>query len=155
MVCKVPKSMLNNVVYSDSIQEKVAAAGYFRDTEDLGTYKAKSHFLAKLNNERENDMMAKQKERLSSLNGLMLVMFEQDDVVLPPASELFGVWSKKDGGGNRVIEPLEKLDMYRDDWLGLRKLNEDNRLFQVHINRKHIDFDENDITHNFLPFLKR
>jgi hypothetical protein len=42
MVCKVPKSMLNNVVYSDSIQNQVAAAGYFRDTEDLGTYKAKS-----------------------------------------------------------------------------------------------------------------
>ena len=85
----------------------------------------------------------------------MMTMFEQDDVVLPPASELFGVWSKKDGGGNRVIEPLEKLDMYKDDWLGLRKLSEDHKLFQVHINRNHIDFDENDIMTHFVPFLKR
>lgn len=129
MVCKVPKSMLNNVVYSDSVQNQVAAAGYFRDTEDLGNYKAKSTFLAKLNNEKENDLMSIQKERLSSLNGFMLVMFEQDDVVLPPASELFGVWSKKDGSGNRHIEPLESLDMYKDDWLGLRKLNERHSLF--------------------------
>ena len=88
------------------------------------------------------------------MNGFMMVMFEKDDVVLPPASELFGEWSKKDGAGNRVIIKMEDTPLYKDDYIGLKSLDEKKALFQVHIDKNHIEYTDEDITKHFIPFLK-
>jgi len=129
LICKVPQSMLDNLAFSDKIQNSVAAAGYYRNTENLAIYKEKSSFLSKLNNEKVTDQLSSQKERLSAVNGFMMVMFEKDDVVLPPASELFGEWSKKDDAGNRVIIKMEDTDLYKNDYIGLKTLDEKKKLF--------------------------
>lgn len=45
-----------------------------------------------LNNEnnKDSDAYKKHKARFEALNGLMLVLFEKDEIVFPPVSEFFG-----------------------------------------------------------------
>ena len=45
------KYLLEGIAFDPNVQRTVAAAGYYRDTENLDEYKTKSPFLAALNNE--------------------------------------------------------------------------------------------------------
>jgi hypothetical protein len=69
----------------------------------LDKYKDKSSFLSELNNERHTDRSDSQKDRLKSLNSFMMVEFDKDEIVTPPASEIFGEYSKKDKGERHII----------------------------------------------------
>ena len=65
-------------------------AGYFRDPRHIDHYLNESEFLPYLNNEAgEEAAKAAIKDRFSSLNGAMLVMFTEDSVVYPKESEWF------------------------------------------------------------------
>ena len=66
----------------------MAAAGYYRDTEKLDDYKKKNPFLASLNNEvgEGSSSFAKHKQRISSLNAAMFVMFDRDEIIFPRES---------------------------------------------------------------------
>ena len=89
-----------------------------------------------------------------ALNNVMLVEFDQDEVIYPRDSEVFGEVTKKDKNGIRVDVPMEKTEIYKNDWLGLKYLKEHNKIKIVHINAKHIVYDVKNIENTFLPFLK-
>lgn len=74
-----------------------------------------------MNNERElkNQLY---KERLSSLERFTMFIFAEDETVVPKES---GWWSEVNG--TEVI-PLRERQMYKEDWLGLRKLDEAGKL---------------------------
>jgi palmitoyl-protein thioesterase len=56
----------------------------------MDKYLKDSVFLPYMNNEEGATMtLATQKDRFSSLNGLLLMMFEQDSMVYPKESEWF------------------------------------------------------------------
>ena len=105
-----------------------SAYGIMKLTGEV-TEKGKAVAKALIKREKVTDQLSSQKERLSAVNGFMMVMFEKDDVVLPPASELFGEWSKKDDAGNRVIIKMEDTDLYKNDYIGLKTLDEKKKLF--------------------------
>lgn len=135
--------MIKKVILN--LQDTVAAGGYFRNPDDLDNYLHKSKFLPRLNNEIGSELAEKNRERIKALNGFMMVMFDQDEVVSPRISQIFG-----DRSG-----PMESQELYKNDYLGLKYLNEKNRLEIVHINGKHTAYTDEDIYKTFLPFLKK
>lgn len=46
--------MIESYVYTDNAQNSLSAAGYYRNPNNLDSYKEGSTFLAKLNNEKDN-----------------------------------------------------------------------------------------------------
>jgi palmitoyl-protein thioesterase len=89
-LCKYINYVARNLAYFDLIQKFLGPAGYFRDPKHMTHYLNSSEFLPYLNNEAgTDDAKTAIKERFSSLNGAMLVMFTEDSVVYPKESEWF------------------------------------------------------------------
>lgn len=93
--------------------------------------------MASLNNERdEKDISEKHKSRVSGLNGAMFVQFQQDEIVYPTISEVFGEVIHT--GKNEAKDvPMTETEWYGKDTLGFKKLMEEKRIEFVHIDAKH------------------
>ena len=117
--CGLVNKVARTLVYLNIVQDHLGPAGYFRDPAQFSRYEADSVFLGKLNNE-TSAPVSTEKERFSDLNGLMLVMFEQDTMVYPKESEWFQTLDSSD----KSVVALEDTDFYKNDLIGLKTLNE-------------------------------
>jgi len=63
----------------------------------------------------------------------MLVEFDKDEIVYPRNSEIFGEVTKKDSDGKRKKVDMEDTEIYKNDWLGLKYLQEHGKIKMVHI----------------------
>jgi palmitoyl-protein thioesterase len=127
-LCTMNKELVKKVLLNDHMQSIVGPAGYYRDSEDLEKYRQKSKFLARLNNEIGSELSEKNKENIKALNGFMMVMFNQDEVISPRTSQMFG-----DDKGSMFDQ-----EFYKNDNLGLKYLNDAKKLEFVHIDAKHV-----------------
>jgi hypothetical protein len=50
-LCKNKHDVIGALMFTPNLQDTLAVAGYFRDPDDLESYKKGSTFLASLNNE--------------------------------------------------------------------------------------------------------
>ena len=143
-VCLAWIGLLKRNTWSAFAQRKLVPAQYFRDSEDLESYLEYSNFLADVNNEREvkNETYKTNMKRLESF---VMYMFEEDTVVIPKQSAWFG-------GYNETEEKEVKLKdrkIYKEDWLGLRWLDERGRLHFERTGGKHMQLDEEVLVHAF------
>lgn len=90
-ICNLVRKMLNYGAYTDFVQKHLVQAQYWHDPLQDDEYKAKSLFLADINNEKEprNKQYA---QRLSNLTNFVLVEFADDTIVDPRESEVFGFY---------------------------------------------------------------
>lgn len=149
--CGLVNSVVRDLVYTELIQNMVGPAGYFRDIYHQKQYQAGSVFLPYLNNEEETEdasVKAARKERFSALNGALLMMFTEDSMVHPKESEWF---QEMDADGN--VQALEDSDFYKNDYLGVRALNEAGRIQFVSVVGDHLQFSQDDISNTIVPFL--
>ncbi|KAG0153565.1 hypothetical protein PDIDSM_2219 [Penicillium digitatum] len=102
---------------------RVVPAQYFRDPEELDVYLEHSNFLADINNERavKNETY---KKNLVSLNRFAMFMFEEDTVAIPKQSALFSEVNATSG----EVTALRERPIYKEDWLGLKQLDEQGKL---------------------------
>jgi palmitoyl-protein thioesterase len=124
-VCKGANSLLHGNTWSSFVQSRLVPAQYFRDPEDLDTYMEHSNFLADINNERtlKNSTY---KENLSKLKNFVMYLFEEDKTVVPKETSWFA-----DVVQEEVVE-LRNRTIYKEDWLGLKELDERGALkFEV------------------------
>ena len=124
---------------------------YFRDTSSrhaFTTYKKDSRFLADLNNEmgwKNPDFKA----NLLTLDSLTLLKFNQDQVVNPRESAWFESYSKKE---KRML-PLREQELYKEDSIGLRALDEAGKITFLEKDGKHMEFDAAYAEEYFFPVL--
>ncbi|KAF4451622.1 palmitoyl-protein thioesterase [Fusarium austroafricanum] len=123
-ICKGAMALLRFNVWSNFVQSRLVPAQYYRDpgTEnDYNQYLENSNFLADINNERElkNE---KYRANLGSLTNFVMWMFEEDTLVVPKESSWF-----EEVNGTDII-PLRSRKLYKEDWLGLRKLDDNGGL---------------------------
>jgi len=123
-ICDVVEEILDLGVYNPIVQETIIQAQYFKDPMDIATYLEQNHFITDINNELPTKN-PKYKENLSSLNQLILFQFSEDTVVVPKESEWFGYY--EDGDLNKILT-LQEMDIYQEDWIGLKSLDESGRL---------------------------
>ena len=72
----------------------------------------------------------------------MLIRFSEDTIVVPKDSAWFGAFRE----GTRVedddVVPLRQSRLYREDWLGLRELDESGRLVMFDCPGQHMAFGD-------------
>ncbi|KAJ6558542.1 palmitoyl-protein thioesterase [Mycena vulgaris] len=134
-LCQIARRATKSAVYGSWAQENLVQAQYFRDPANLEAYYASNHFLTSINNEIADARNETYARNLASLNKLVLVIFTKDQTVVPKESAWFGSEVIIDdelalGGQQRVIQegrilvPMHRQPLYREDWIGLRELDE-------------------------------
>lgn len=129
--CSWWKHLVAKGVYTPLIHNRIVQAQYFKDPRRIDQYERVNHFLRDINNEGDvkNPVYA---ERMASLNRMVMFMFSDDQTVVPRESSWFGWWN-----GQRM-EHLREQPIYREDWIGLRRLDERGRLFFEEIPGEHL-----------------
>lgn len=115
----------------------------FRDPSRLEAYLSLS-YLARVSAEpgRANVSVsadAAARDALSSLERLMLVRFTRDTVLVPADSAWFAELAPSPGvGDDPVLVPHELTALWREDWLGLRALDELGRVTWLSVDADHL-----------------
>lgn len=111
----------------------ILQAQYFRDPSNIDAYLATNHFLTSINNELPDSRNDTYARRLATLNKLVLVIFTEDQTVVPKESAWFGSEAIQENFGSeqipmgladKTIIPMRLQPLYREDWIGLRELDE-------------------------------
>ncbi|QDZ22486.1 palmitoyl protein thioesterase [Chloropicon primus] len=148
LFCRSFEAMLGWGAYSDFLRQRVVQAQYFKDPLKMETYLKKNIFLPGINNEVHRN--PQYKENLASLDLLLLYMWKGDTTVVPKESSLFGVYNAT----TKKVTPLKEQAFYREDWIGLRELDEQGKLLLDVIEGNHMeidwDFFNSTIVHGFL-----
>jgi palmitoyl-protein thioesterase len=98
----------------------------------MDAYLSTNRFLTSINNEIPETRNQSYGHNLASLHTLVLVIFTEDKTVVPKESAWFGseAGDKSDGDQQRVFElnkiviPMRLQPLYKEDWIGLRTLDE-------------------------------
>ena len=122
-LCKGSQGLLQSNTWSEFVQSKLVPAQYYRDAEDLETYLEKSNFLADVNNERKVKN-ATYRQNMKKVDRFAMYVFEEDVTVVPKESG----WFSEVNGTTGEVTKLQDRDMYKEDWIGLRWLDEEHRL---------------------------
>lgn len=149
-VCDYIRQLLNKAAYIDWVQKALVQATYWHDPLNEEEYKNYSTFLSEINNEKQVNQAYIQ--NLQTLENLVFIKFDNDTIVQPVDTEWFGFYTP---GQSVEIQSLEESSLYTEDRLGLKKMNEDNKLKFLSTPGNHLKFtwawfEENVVT----PYLK-
>ena len=132
------------IIYSTRVQRSVLPAQYYRDPKHLQLYLQRNQFLADINNE-TSKKNGTYKTNMEQLERFVMFKFDQERVVVPPDSSWFG---HVDATGN-VVSMRESV-LYREDWIGLRTLDESGRVRLMTLPGPHMnittDFINNELS---------
>ncbi|XP_062073223.1 uncharacterized protein LOC133777563 [Humulus lupulus] len=148
--CILIDTLIKSEIYSNFVQEHLAPSGYLKIPTDIDTYLKGCHFLPKLNNEIIDGRNSTYKERFSSIVNLVLIMFEHDTVVVPKETSWFGFYP--DGTFDSVLTPQET-KLYIEDWIGLRTLDEAEKVKFISVPGNHLQVSRNDMKKYIVPYL--
>jgi len=109
---------------SDWLQKYFSFSTYWKDPFAYDDYLKFSTFLPDINNERPLKN-ATYKKNILSLNKMLLIYSEVDEVVVPNSSPWFQSYVL---GQDVDVVPFRKTDQYLQDWLGLQTLDKEDRL---------------------------
>ena len=146
-VCKGATGLLTGNTWSSFAQSRVVPAQYFRDPEQMAEYLESSNFLADINNERrlKNSMYRK---NLVALKKFAMYMFRDDETVIPKESS----WFAEVNTTTSNVTWLRQRTIYKDDWLGLKKLDERGALDFELAPGKHMQLDDKLLTQAFVKY---
>jgi palmitoyl-protein thioesterase len=130
--CKMARGLALKGVYLPWVQKKVVQAQYFNDPNNQDAYLKQSILLPDINNAHpinsdDEDMPTGKnqtyKRNLSSLNKFVMIKFTEDVTVVPAETAWFGYYNQE---GN--VTSLQHLDIYKQDWIGLKYLDSKGKL---------------------------
>lgn len=152
LVCKGASALVKNNAWTEYVQNKVIPAQYYRPLnattgEPTDDYLAHSNFLADVNNERE-EKNATYKERVASLENFVMFVFEEDKTVVPKESG----WFVEVNATSGEVTPLKERLMYKEDWLGLKELDERGGLKLESCPGGHMELDDNVLVDTFREY---
>lgn len=149
-LCVLVDALIQLEIYSNYVQAHLAPSGYLKIPTDMTAYLQGCKFLPKLNNEIPSERNITYKERFSSLENLVLIMFQDDAVLIPRETAWFGYYP--DGAFNPVLPPQET-KLYTEDWIGLRTLDEAGRVKFVSVPGGHLRISRSDMKKYIVPYL--
>ncbi|KAJ4825903.1 hypothetical protein Tsubulata_036563 [Turnera subulata] len=150
IVCVLVDILIKSEIYSSYVQEHLAPSGYLKIPTDIANYLSGCKFLPKLNNEIKAAQNSTYKERFASLENLVLIMFEHDTILIPKETAWFGYYP--DGSFDHVL-PAQETQLYIEDWIGLRTLDEAGKVKFINVSGNHLDISRNDMKKYIVPYL--
>lgn len=142
-LCALMRKIMNFGAYTSFVQRHSVQAQYWHDPLDLHSYREKSIFLADINNEREPRNQS-YVDNLNRLQNLVMVQFAGDTIVTPRESETFGFYAP---GQIAQILPMNETDLYREDRIGLKRMDESGRVAVYVVPGNHLQLDLEWFTH--------
>ncbi|KAA3469451.1 palmitoyl-protein thioesterase 1-like isoform X1 [Gossypium australe] len=132
--------------------------------QDITDYIKGCRFLPKLNNEIKGARNSTYKERFASLQNLVLIMvvkcpfsqlleeksFEDDTVLVPKETSWFGYYP--DGAFDPIL-PAQETELYKEDWIGLKTLDEAGKVKFINVSGSHLKISESDMKKYIVPYL--
>jgi palmitoyl-protein thioesterase len=123
-LCKGYVGLLKANTWGTWVQGNLVPAQYFKATnestgEPTEEYLRNSNFLADVNNERVRKN-GRYKANLARLQNFVMYLFEEDTTVIPKESAWFAYTNASSG----EVVPLRQRRIYKEDWIGLRMLDE-------------------------------
>jgi len=137
-LCDYVRRLLNYGAYTGWVQRLLVQAQYWHDPLAEQEYVDSSLFLADINNQGpvKNQMYV---ENLHKVNKFLLVKFSRDTMVDPKGSEWFSWFDPED---MKRMRPFNETRLYTEDWIGLKRLDEANKLFFMEVSGDHLQLDE-------------
>jgi len=140
-LCEIGTFFGQYLIYLPFLEKLYAPIAYFRTPSTEFLYRKLNKFLAVLNNESfSNEDNEINKISFKKLEKIVLIKFKKDELVSPKES----AWFQKYDSNNQV-EDLENSDFYKNDYLGLRYLNENKKIKFYEIDGLHMHFKKEDI----------
>lgn len=153
LLCGIIRKFILRAIESSFFQALVLPAQYFRiknpsssPSSTRTTFRSSPPFLATINNEPPWPFNQTYKERLANLSLFVSYRFDQDELVLPPYSP----WFSRVRRGAFDLGPEE---IYQDDRIGLRQLNETGRLQLKTLPDGHMQLPVDFVPRELLPLL--
>ena len=131
------------------LAEKIAPASYWKYRYQYDQYMKDNVYLKDLNNEGP-EKNQNYKNRIMNLNKMLLVKGSLDTIISPRESSWFEFYDKK---GEKIV-PLKQSDFYINDYLGIKALDQKNKLKFVTFNQKHVKYSEKEFATHIIGFLK-
>jgi palmitoyl-protein thioesterase len=128
------KSNLHINMYSELFQKHLSIASYWRNPRELPLYFDNCTYLPILNNEFAHQTADDQRQNLIQLENFVLIWSPHDKVLTPPESAKFSFYDEEFN-----VVALEDTDIYKNDTLGLKYLNEQGRFHVYETNCSHVD----------------
>ncbi|CAN4125933.1 unnamed protein product [Withania somnifera] len=132
--CILVDSLFKLIISSNFIHEHFAPAGYIKIPTGIAAYRKGCMFLPVLNNEVHRN--STYKKRFASLENLVLIMF--------------GYYP--DGSFSSVL-PAQKTELYTEDWIGLKMLDEAGKVKFLNASGSHLEISVSEMKENILPYL--
>ncbi|KAL7120979.1 hypothetical protein ACP275_02G155500 [Erythranthe tilingii] len=148
LVCILVDFLIELAIYGNYVQEHLAPASYIKIPTDLDQYRKGCKFLPKINNEMHKN--STYKKRFSSLENLVLIMFEKDVILVPKETSWFGYYP--DGSWETIL-PANETTLYTEDWIGLKALDEAGKVKFVNVSGGHLDISYDEMENYVLPYL--
>ncbi|OIT32201.1 hypothetical protein A4A49_19477 [Nicotiana attenuata] len=148
--CIIADSLIKSEIYSAFVQAHLAPSGYLKLPNNIAGYMKACHFLPKLNNEIPSHRNSTYKKRFSSLENLVLIMFEHDTVLIPRETSWFGYYP--DGAFDPILPP-NKTELYTEDWIGLKTLDDSGKVQYVKVAGNHLQISSSDMRKHVVPYL--
>ena len=153
-LCKGALALMKGNAYTEYVQGRVVPAQYYRTLNDTAGngepvegYLEYSNFLADVNNERKHKTKV-YKQRLARLEKFVMVVFEDDTTVIPKESGWFAEVNGTDG----KITPLRERKIYKEDWIGLKELDEKKGLVFESTKGDHMQLDDEVLSKMFKKY---
>ncbi|XP_053628450.2 palmitoyl-protein thioesterase 1 isoform X3 [Cherax quadricarinatus] len=137
LLCEEVRRLLNMGAYIDWIQTSLVQAQFWHDPLHDDEYRNKSIFLADINNERV--LNEHYRDNLKKLDNFVMVKFLADTMVVPVESEWFGFYTP---GQDEQVLPLQQTQLYLEDRLGLKEMDEAGKLHFLTQDGNHLQFTE-------------
>lgn len=135
MFCDYIRHLLTVGAYERNVQEHLVQAEYWHDPMKEREYSEKNIFLSDINNELARNQSYI--ENLAQLDNLVLVKFEQDEMVVPRESSHFEFYYPNQ---SERIQPLSESKLWLEDRLGLRQLGAQGRLTFLSVPGRHLQY---------------
>ncbi|XP_050079485.1 palmitoyl-protein thioesterase 1 [Anopheles maculipalpis] len=146
--CERFRQFLNYAAYTELMQKFLVQATYWHDPLNEAIYKNSSTFLANINNELfiNESYVA----NLQNLSYFIMVQFNKDTIVQPLESQWFGYYKP---GQDKETQGLKESELFIEDRLGLKKMDEENKLVFLECEGNHLQFTKEWFRENLFRYL--
>ena len=148
-LCVLVREILSAGAYEPWVQDLVAPAQYWNDPLNHTNYVQGSHYLGVVNNEKE-EKNPDYKDRMVQLANFVMVMWEEDTTVIPKETSHFETFVP---GQEVEVLPLRESALYKEDFIGLKTLDEEDKLHFYSVPGHHFQFDYDWVAENIVPYL--
>ncbi|KAH0577410.1 Palmitoyl-protein thioesterase [Spironucleus salmonicida] len=137
--------------YTEAVQNKNGIANFWKDPTDLSTYRTGCQFMPDINQQRaaKNPLV---KAAFESLDLVVLFGSFLDGAVKPFQSLFFGFYA--DGSTTDIVDMTEQ-DYYKQDWFGLKTMNEAGKVLRLESGLPHVGYlsSEGWVKNQLVPML--